>query len=72
MREQERKRLIRGELNKQLVEKKDRKGMEVEEDKMYEELQKQHAKLLEEREIEKASEIRRKIMQEKSSRDKQL
>ncbi len=39
MREQERKRLIREELNKQLVEKKDRKRVEVEEDHMYEDLQ---------------------------------
>lgn len=39
---------------------------------MYEELQDQHIKLLEEREGEKQQEMKRKIMQEKSSRDKQL
>jgi hypothetical protein len=40
-------------LEKQLHEKKYRKVREVEEAKMYEQLQEQHVKLLEEREIEK-------------------
>ncbi len=39
MREAERKRLIKIELDKQLGEKKGKKVKEVEEDKMYEELQ---------------------------------
>ena len=39
---------------------------------MYEKLQEQHIKLLEDREIEKQQEMKRKIMQEKNSRDKQL
>jgi hypothetical protein len=39
---------------------------------MYEELQQQHIKLLENREYEKAREIKTKIMMEKQSRDKQL
>ena len=62
MREQERKRLIRGELNKQLEEKKGKKKVEVEEDHMYDDLQKQHCKLLEEREVEKAEDSKRKVM----------
>lgn len=39
---------------------------------MYESLQEQHVKLLENREFEKAKEIKKKIMLEKESRDKQL
>jgi len=39
---------------------------------MYEELVVQHCSLLEEREKQKAEEVRRKVMQEKASRDKQL
>jgi len=39
---------------------------------MYEELQEQHVKLLEDREIEKLNDMKRKIMAEKESRDKQL
>jgi hypothetical protein len=39
MRDKERKRLIKEELDKQLNEKRQRKGREVEENKMYENLQ---------------------------------
>ena len=39
---------------------------------MYESLQEQHVRLLEEREIEKQREMKAKIMMEKESRDKQL
>jgi hypothetical protein len=39
---------------------------------MYENLQEQHVKLLEEKEIEKAAALKARIMQEKMSRDKQL
>ena len=39
---------------------------------MYENLQEQHLKLLEQREREKNDEIKRKIGAEKASRDKQL
>jgi hypothetical protein len=53
LRDKERKRLIRQELEKQLNEKRSRKSREIEEGKMYEKLQDQHIKLLEEREIEK-------------------
>ena len=72
MRDRERKRLIKEELDKQLNEKNSRKRAEVEERRMYENLQEQHVKLLEEKEIEKAAEIKKRIIQEKMSRDKQL
>jgi hypothetical protein len=39
---------------------------------MYENLQEQHVRLLEEKEIEKAAALKARIMQEKMSRDKQL
>lgn len=70
MREKERKRLIKQELDKQLYEKRGKKDKIVQEDKMYEGLQQQHLKLLEQREVEKNQEMKRKIMQEKESRDK--
>ena len=54
MRDRERKRLIKEELDKQLKEKNSRKKAEIEEKLMYENLQDQHVKLLEEKEIEKA------------------
>lgn len=72
MRDKERKRLIKEELDKQLNEKKSRKRAEVDEIRMYEQLQEQHVKLLEENEIKKANELKARIMQEKASRDKQL
>jgi hypothetical protein len=72
MRDRERKRLIKEELDKQLNEKYSRKRAEVEERRLYENLQDQHVKLLEEKEVEKATELKRRILQEKVSRDKQL
>jgi len=72
MRDKERKRLIKEELDKQLTEKNSRRRAEVEERRMYENLQDQHVRLLEEKEVEKANEVKRRIMQEKASRDKQL
>jgi hypothetical protein len=72
MRDKERKRLIKEELDKQLNEKRHRRGKESEEGKMYENLQEQHVKLLEDREVEKQREMKSKIMMEKESRDKQL
>lgn len=72
LRDKERKRLIKQELDKQLEEKRRRKGKESEEGKMYETLQEQHIRLLEEREAEKQKEMKSKIMMEKESRDKQL
>lgn len=47
LRDKERKRLIREELDNQLKEKKNRAEMDVKEDRMYENLQEQHLKLLE-------------------------
>ena len=72
MRDKERKRLIKEELDKQLSEKNSRKRAEVEEKRLYEDLQDKHVKLLDEKEVEKAAELKRRIMQEKLSRDKQL
>ena len=72
MRDRQRKQLIKEELDKQLKEKFSRKQAEVEERRMYENLQEEHVKLLEEKETEKAAEIRRRIQNEKQSRDKQL
>lgn len=72
MRDRERKRLIKEELDKQLNEKNSRRRAEVEERRMYENLQDQHVKLLEEKEIEKAAELKKRIIQEKLNRDKQL
>lgn len=72
MRDKQRKRLIKEELDKQLGEKGVKKSREKQESEMYEELQQQHLKLLEEREKEKLTEIQRKIMLEKESRDRQL
>lgn len=53
-------------------EKNSRRRAEVEERRMYENLQEQHVKLLEEKEVEKAAELKKRIMQEKQLRDKQL
>lgn len=61
MRDRQRKQLIKEELDKQLKEKFSRKQAEVEERRMYENLQEEHVKLLEEKETEKAAEIRRRI-----------
>ena len=72
LRDKERKRLIKEELDKQLQEKNSRRRAEVQERRMYENLQEQHVKLLEEKEIEKAAALKARIMQEKMSRDKQL
>lgn len=72
LRDKERKRLIKQELDKQLQEKNNRKKAEFDEKRQYEDLQEQHVKLLDEKENEKAAEVKRRIMQEKASRDKQL
>ena len=50
LREQERRKLIRSELDKQLVEKKDRAAGEMSARRMYEALQQEHVKLLGQRE----------------------
>jgi len=72
MREQERRKLIRGELDKQLREKKERASRELDERRAYESLQTEHVMLLGQREQEKANQHREKITQEKESRDRQL
>ena len=60
-RDKERKRLIKQELDRQLNEKKRKKNDEKQEGKLYENLQDQHIRLLEEREKEKQEEMKRKI-----------
>jgi hypothetical protein len=72
MRDRERKRLIKEELDKQLNEKRSRKQCEVDERRMYENLQDQHVKLLDEKEVEKTAEQKKRIMMEKTSRDRQM
>ena len=72
MRDRERKRLIKEELDKQLNEKRSRKQSEVDERRMYENLQDQHVKLLDEKEVEKTAEQKKRIMMEKMSRDRQM
>ena len=70
MREQERRRLIRAELDKQMAEKRDREADEMKERRMYEALQEEHVKLLGVREQEKLAAQQAKIQQEKESRDR--
>lgn len=55
VREQERRKLIKEELDRQIREKADRKQEEIAEMRMYEKLQEEHVKLLGQREIEKAN-----------------
>ena len=50
MREKERKRLIKDELDRQVKEKNLRKRKEKQEDQLYDELQKKHLELLDEKE----------------------
>lgn len=50
LREQERRRLIRNELDKQMEEKKNRENCEMNERRMYESLQEEHVRLLGKRE----------------------
>ena len=72
LREQERRRLMRQELDKQLAEKADRARANKEEDDIYTKLQEEHVKLLAMRELEKKDLARIKTQQEKESRDRQL
>ena len=60
-REQERRRLIKQELDRQVAEKEKREKNEKEERRLYEQLQNEHVKLLGQREAEKAQAIREKI-----------
>jgi|TARA_B110001450_G_C17620923_1_gene481182 hypothetical protein len=72
LRDAERKRLIREELDKQINAKKVKTGNEGEENKAYDDMAQEHAKLLEQREKDKADAIKEKIMNDKSCRDQQM
>ena len=72
MREAERKRLIKEELDRQIKEKNLRKRKERHEDQLYDELQKKHLDLLQEKEEERNVATRAKDEREKASRDEQL
>lgn len=72
MREKERKRLIKQQLDKQVKEKGHRKRRNDEENQMYDELQQKHLELLDEKEQEEQNRSRAKAMREKKSRDVQM
>lgn len=72
LREQERKRLIKEELDRQVRDKNARKRREQDEDNLYDNLQQKHLQLLDEKEKERQAEIGAKINREKNSRDQQL
>ena len=72
LRDAERKRLIREELDKQIYSKKTKQGNENDENRAYDEMAQEHAKLLEQREKEKADAIHEKIMNDKACRDQQM
>ena len=72
LRDAERKRLIREELDKQINSKKAKQNNENDENKAYDEMAQEHAKLLEQREKEKADAIKDKIMNDKACRDQQM
>lgn len=72
LREAERKRLIKDELDRQIMAKKERNLGEKQENRMYDEMHEEHGKLLEQREKEKANAVKEKIMNDKASRDQQL
>lgn len=72
MRERERRRLIRSELDRQIMEKENKKQDEQNEKRMYEKMQDEHVKLLGEREVEKKAAHAEKIRLEKESRDRQF
>ena len=72
LRDAERKRLIREELDKQINSKKAKGDAENQENRAYDEMAQEHAKLLEQREKEKADAIKEKIMNDKACRDQQM
>lgn len=72
LKEQERRRLIKAELDRQIKDKHNREANENDEKRMYESLMVEHVKLLGQREQEKLDQQKAKIEQEKMSRDKQL
>ena len=69
LRDAERKRLIREELDKQIDSKKVKAFNENDENRAYDEMAKEHAKLLEQREKEKSDAVKEKIMNDKACRD---
>lgn len=72
LREAERKRLIKEELDRQVAAKKAREEADKQENQLYNEMWEEHGKLLEEREKEKQQAIHAKIINDKNSRDVQL
>mmetsp|Transcript_14977 Transcript_14977/g.23191 ORF Transcript_14977/g.23191 Transcript_14977/m.23191 type:complete len:92 (+) Transcript_14977:688-963(+) len=72
MRDAERKRLIREELKRQVKAKNDREKDEENENRAYDNLAKEHGKLLEQREKEKQMNVKSKILNDKRCRDQQL
>jgi len=70
LRETERRRLIREELDKQVADKERRKEQQKDEQSMYFRLQQEHVKLLGQREVEKKQQQREKVTAEKESRDR--
>jgi len=72
MREQERKRLIREELDRQVQAKAMRKTNMDMENKQYDQIYDDHGKLLDQREKQKAEAIKTKVQVDKESRDLQL
>ena len=69
LRDQERKRLIRDELDRQVQAKAQKQFRENDENKEYDEMAEEHYKLQEQREKEKADAVMKKIMNDKQSRD---
>lgn len=72
MREKERKRFIKEELDRQVREKNIRKRRENDENRLYDTLASKHQELLQEKEIERENELKNKIEREKRTRDDQL
>jgi hypothetical protein len=72
LREAERKRLIREELDRQIMAKALRKQNLANENSMYDDMHDEHGKLLEEREKQKANANKQKIMDDKEGRDQQM
>ena len=68
-REEERKRLIREQLDQQVKQKELKHKDEKDESRLYDEMAEEHYKLLEEREKQKAKQTHDKIMNDKMSRD---
>lgn len=69
LREAERKRLIKDELDRQVAAKRERKNDLAKENNLYHDMYDEHGKLLEDREIEKQNMVKQKIREDKESRD---